>query len=60
VTDNSLIYLTPTGYTGGKILYVKSKERGLFTVAVDSPTLIDIPFNWWIIELTPETKVEAL
>lgn len=60
ITENSLIYLTPTGNTDNKVLFVKSKVSCTpqavsctpsFTVAIDSPALNDISFNWWIIEL---------
>jgi len=60
VTPNSLVYLTPTGNTDNKVVFVKSKEsckdsavscKQSFTVAIDSPATTDISFNWWIIEL---------
>ncbi|MFH2085295.1 MAG: hypothetical protein ABII21_00670, partial [bacterium] len=66
VTSNSLVYLTPTANTAGKILFVKAKqscESGselpnnsdpcvhAFTVGIDTPAGSDIPFNWWIIQL---------
>jgi len=67
ITGNSLIYLTPTGDTSNKVLFVKSKESCLtqslnctpsFTVAIDSPASSDISFNWWIIELAPPKEIE--
>lgn len=76
ITENSLIYLTPTGDTSNKVLFVKSKQVcsnnspnpspseascvGGFTVAIDSPALSDISFNWWIIELAPPTEDQQL
>ncbi|MBI2267822.1 MAG: hypothetical protein HYU80_00020 [Candidatus Blackburnbacteria bacterium] len=67
VSDNTLIYVTPTTSTGNQVLYVKSKlahsasfdsaqgtssgQVGQFIVAVDKPISHDVEFNWWIIEL---------
>lgn len=51
VTPNSLVYLTPTGFTDNRVLFVQSKDSQSFTVAIDSPASSDIPFNWWIIQL---------
>ena len=66
VTANSLVYLTPTGETGNKVLFVKAKNicdstityplspkpcMPSFTVGIDAPATTDISFNWWIIEL---------
>lgn len=47
---NSLIYLTPVGPTKGQVLYLANiKPEEGFTVAVDSQTLEEVKFNWWII-----------
>ncbi|MEI8232816.1 MAG: hypothetical protein WCG44_03665, partial [bacterium] len=64
ITKDSLVYLTPTGNTDGKVLFVASKKTcdqpktlfqlactPSFTVAIDSPASSDISFNWWIIKL---------
>ena len=51
VTGQTLVYLTPTGNSDNKVLFVKSKADGSFIVAIDSPATTDIPFNWWIIQL---------
>jgi site-specific recombinase XerD len=60
VTANSLVYLTPTGNTENKVLFVKSKTSCTpellncipsFTVGIDAPASSDITFNWWIIQL---------
>jgi len=54
VTPTTLIYVTPTSDTKGKVLYVKSKTEGLgFTIALagnsdSSPS--DITFNYWLEE----------
>jgi len=58
ITDNSLIYVTPTSSTRNQVVFVKAKlsdyseteanEAG-FIVAVDRPILESISFNWWII-----------
>jgi site-specific recombinase XerD len=62
VTANSLVYLTPTGNTENKVLFVKSKTSCTpnqvdcipsFTVGIDAPASSDITFNWWIIQLAP-------
>ena len=52
ITEDSLIYITPTSNTANKVLYVKSKKDcldGYFTVAVDTAINQEIEFNWWII-----------
>nr|MBP9670539.1 hypothetical protein [Candidatus Woesebacteria bacterium] len=60
VTPTSLVYLTPTGNTDNKVLFVKSKNtcqdsssncQPSFTVGIDTPSSSDISFNWWIIGL---------
>ena len=63
ITPNSLVYLTPTGNTDNKVVFVKSKQSCTspsttsctpsFTVAIDTPASSDISFNWWIIQLAP-------
>jgi hypothetical protein len=58
VSDNSLIYITPTSSTGGKVPFVSSKTAfdpqnpssvGSFTITIDSAISGDITLNWWII-----------
>ncbi|MDD5627054.1 MAG: hypothetical protein PHW01_03560, partial [Patescibacteria group bacterium] len=63
VTENSLIYITPTSKTGGQVLFISAKRaeeetdadsgetvpRG-FTVSVENRATEDIEFNWWIVE----------
>ncbi|MBI2590935.1 MAG: tail fiber domain-containing protein [Candidatus Blackburnbacteria bacterium] len=52
VTNNTLIYVTPQSSTNNQTLYVLNKVAGsYFAVAIDHPTLYDIKFNWWIIDL---------
>ncbi len=52
VTDNTLIYVTPTSQTGNLVVYVKSKVAGTkFVVGTDTAYGSDITFNWWIIDL---------
>jgi len=48
VTEDSLIFITPTSATD-KTLSVITKKEGQFTVAITSPTVNDISFNWWVI-----------
>jgi len=48
---NSLIYLTPVSSTQNKVLYVKSKDVGIFTIGFNEAIDTDVEFNWWIIEL---------
>ena len=52
VTPTTLIYITPTSDTEGRVLYVKSKTEGVgFTVGitgnVNNP---EISFNYWLVE----------
>ncbi len=49
--DNSLVYITPVSSTQNKVLYVKSKAVGEFTVGFNEAIDTDCEFNWWIIEL---------
>lgn len=50
INDKSLIYVTPVSSTQNKVLYVKSKENGNFTVGFNEALDADVDFNWWIIE----------
>jgi len=50
ITDDSLVYVTPTTPTKNQVLYVKTKRKYEgFTVAIDHPIGNDIRFNWWIV-----------
>ncbi len=55
VSNEKLIYLTPTSDTANKVVYVKAKKEktetseGYFVVAIDTAIDKDIQFNWWII-----------
>ncbi|OGK54848.1 hypothetical protein A3H80_03945 [Candidatus Roizmanbacteria bacterium RIFCSPLOWO2_02_FULL_37_19] len=61
VTEDSLIYVTPTSSTGNRQLYVSDKVgcnpeddntpcKPYFKVTIDSASLQDdITFNWWIV-----------
>jgi hypothetical protein len=51
VNGQTLVYLTPTTNTDNKVLFVKAKDTGRFTVAIDAPAGSDISFNWWVIAL---------
>jgi len=46
-----LIYVTPVSSTQNKVLYVKSKDVGTFTVGFSEAIDTDVEFNWWIIDL---------
>ena len=46
-----LIYVTPVSSTQNKVLYVKSKDIGTFTVGFSEAIDTDVEFNWWIIDL---------
>jgi hypothetical protein len=49
VTENSLIFITPTTVTD-KVISVTQKNSGSdFTVQIQTPSTTDIKFNWWII-----------
>ena len=50
VTENSLIYITPTSNTQNQVLYLlRQVPNESFTVGIQSPTTVDIPFNWIIV-----------
>ncbi len=51
VTDYTLIYVTPTSSTQNNVLYVKSKQKGQFTVGFAIPIDTDVSFNWWIVQV---------
>jgi hypothetical protein len=51
VTDYTLVYVTPTSTTQNYVLYVKSKQNGEFIVGFDQSLLIDVNFNWWIVQV---------
>ena len=44
----SIIFVTPTTQTD-KTLSVIDKRDGSFTIAIPTPSLTDITFNWWVI-----------
>ena len=62
ITEDSLIYITPSGSTGNQVLYVAEQISAAaedvaettdtvasFTVAIDEAIDSDIDFNWWIV-----------
>jgi hypothetical protein len=50
ITDNTLIYITPTSSTSNRTLFVADKQSGShFIVALDNETVNEVKFNWWII-----------
>ncbi|OGG26096.1 hypothetical protein A2960_03805, partial [Candidatus Gottesmanbacteria bacterium RIFCSPLOWO2_01_FULL_39_12b] len=50
ITDNTLIYITPTSPTENRTLFVANKVPGrYFTVSLDTAIPHDVRFNWWII-----------
>lgn len=57
VTEQSLIYLTPTSDTLGVTPYIArqtpeddaTETKGSFTIQITRPVLQDIAVNWWII-----------
>ncbi|MDZ4225676.1 MAG: hypothetical protein U1C49_02390 [Candidatus Andersenbacteria bacterium] len=51
VKANSLIYITPISSTQNKVLYVKTKDVGEFTIGFNEAIDTAVEFNWWIIEL---------
>ncbi|KKS14494.1 MAG: hypothetical protein UU73_C0007G0001, partial [Candidatus Daviesbacteria bacterium GW2011_GWA1_41_61] len=49
ITENSLVFITPTTITD-QILSVTSQIPGYgFTVEVKTPSITNIQFNWWIV-----------
>ncbi|MEO8581627.1 MAG: site-specific integrase [Patescibacteria group bacterium] len=62
VSENGLIYLTPTSDTANQVLYLKSKEtcngplalascQKSFTVGIKNAVTQDINFNFWIVKV---------
>ncbi|MFC1625941.1 LamG domain-containing protein, partial [Patescibacteria group bacterium] len=51
ITDNTLVYVTPTSTSKNNVLYVKSKESGKFVVGFTDPLDIDVQFNWWVVDV---------
>ncbi len=49
LSEDSLIYVTPVGSTGNKVLYVKSQQADQFVVGFDTATTSNVPFNWWVV-----------
>ncbi len=50
VTDKSLIYITPTSSTNNQVLYLlKQIPDESFTVGMQNPSIMPIPFNWIIV-----------
>ncbi len=53
ITPTTLVYVTPTSDTQGRVLFVKSKTDGVgFTVSLDgnAKNKNDIAFNYWLVE----------
>lgn len=50
ITENTLIYITPTSDTKNYVLYVKAKEEGRAVVGFNRALDIDVSFNWWVVE----------
>ncbi|MBI3985061.1 MAG: site-specific integrase [Candidatus Levybacteria bacterium] len=50
VTEKSLIYITPTSNTNNQVLYLLRQTAGeSFTVGIENPSAVSIPFNWIIV-----------
>ena len=52
LTENSMVYITPTSDTKNQVLYVKNKNsqgKKYFTVAIGQALGEPITFSWWII-----------
>ncbi len=54
VTDETLVYVTPTTPTDNLVLYVKEKTDGYFKVGFTKTIDEDVEFNWWITDLAQE------
>ncbi|MEK7573542.1 MAG: MerR family DNA-binding transcriptional regulator [Patescibacteria group bacterium] len=51
VTNKSKIFVTATTKTGGQSLLVTQKTAGQgFTVEVETPYILNIKFDWWIVD----------
>ena len=53
VTQDTYIYLTPTSNTSNQTLFIKSKEKGKFTIAIPQAVNHNITFNYWLIQTLP-------
>jgi len=51
ITDYTLVYVTPTSSTQNRVLYVKSKANGYFTVGFTDALSEAVEFNWWIVDI---------
>lgn len=51
ITQDTLIYITPTSDTKNYVLYVKAKEEGRAVVGFNRALDIDVTFNWWVIKV---------
>jgi len=50
VSDQSLVYVTPVGSTGNKVIFVGNiKDQEGFSVGMDAETTEAVRFNWWIV-----------
>jgi hypothetical protein len=59
VSEKSLIYVTPVGSTGNRVLFVGSVRDGEgFSVGMDEPATESIRFNWWIVGKNEFPSVE--
>lgn len=51
VAEDKLIMIVPKTDTQNKVVYLKAKQGSAwFKAGIDSPTEIDIVFNWWIVD----------
>lgn len=48
VNKSSYIYITPTSDTENKVLFIKRKGIGEFSVGLNSSSSLDISFDWWV------------
>ena len=48
VTENSLIFVTPTSETESA-LFIKEQAEGEFIVGFASPVQEEVEFNWWVV-----------
>jgi hypothetical protein len=60
ISNNTLIYITPTSSTQNQVLYLKSKEgcesggiicESYFVVGFDEAISSEVEFNWWLVDL---------
>jgi hypothetical protein len=56
ITENNLVFVTPTTSTGNYTLYIKEQKEGEIIVGFDSPVEFEVEFNWWLVQLSEKAE----